>query len=359
MKIGSVKYLTGEGFKNAWANRLMTLASIGVLVACMVVIGLALLISENVNVAIGNLEEQNVVMVYMKDYNWALYGEAEEEDTSSEETSSEEKEEADNEDSSDENTAKEEPDKNGILSTDYVIHNEDEAKALCKEIEKIDNVASVEYVSSDDGLEAVKGAMLEGQEQYFSFLDDEFGNPISAAAKVTMVGMEDFDKTVEKIMKLDGVDTVQSYGDLANKITAIKKGVTVAGFWIIAILMLISLVIVSNTIRVTMYNRKLEISIMKAVGATDAFIRIPFIVEGLIIGVVSAGISEGLLYFCYRVATETISTTLGTSNIVKYSDMAIELLIVFLLIGVFAGVIGSAFMIRKYLRKEGSEFAAI
>ena len=359
MKIGSVKYLTGEGFKNAWANRLMTLASIGVLVACMVVIGLALLISENVNVAIGNLEEQNVVMVYMKDYNWALYGEAEEHDTSSEETSSNEKEETDVEDGNDQNTKEEEPDKNGILSTDYVIHNEDEAKALCKEIEKIDNVASVEYVSSEEGLESVKGAMLEGQEKYFSFLDDEFGNPISAAAKVTMVGMEDFDKTVEKIMKLDGVDTIQSYGDLANKITAIKKGVTVAGFWIIAILMLISLVIVSNTIRVTMYNRKLEISIMKAVGATDAFIRIPFIVEGLIIGVISAGISEGLLYFCYRVATETISTTLGTSNIVKYSDMAIELLLVFLGIGVFAGVIGSAFMIRKYLRKEGSEFAAI
>lgn len=367
MKIGSVKYLTGEGFKNAWANRLMTLASIGVLVACMVVIGLALLISENVNVAIGNLEEQNVVMVYMKDYNWALYGEAEEdtssEETASEETSSDKKDET-AEDGSDENsgeedTKEEEPDKNGILSTDYVIHNDKEAKALCEKIKKIDNVASVEYVSSEEGLETVKGAMLEGQEQYFTFLDDEFGNPISAAAKVTMVGMEDFDKTVEAISKLDGVDTVQSYGDLANKISAIKKGVTVAGFWIIAILMIISLVIVSNTIRVTMYNRKLEISIMKAVGATDAFIRIPFVVEGLIIGVVSAGISEGLLYFCYRVATETISTTLGTSNIVKYSDMAIELLIVFLLIGVFAGVIGSAFMIRKYLRKEGSEFAAI
>ena len=89
MKLGSMKYLTGEGFKNAWANRLMSLASIGVLVACMVVIGLALLISKNVNVAIGNLEEQNVVMVYMKDYNWALYSEDSSDDESSEETTSE------------------------------------------------------------------------------------------------------------------------------------------------------------------------------------------------------------------------------------------------------------------------------
>ena len=80
MKISSIKYLTGEGVKNAWVNRLMTLASIGVLVACMVIIGLAILISENVNKAVGKLEQQNVVMAYMKDYNWALYGEK---DTSS------------------------------------------------------------------------------------------------------------------------------------------------------------------------------------------------------------------------------------------------------------------------------------
>ena len=108
-----------------------------------------------------------------------------------------------------------------------------------------------------------------------------------------------------------------------------------------------------------MYNRKLEISIMKAVGATDAFIRIPFVVEGVLIGVISAIISEGLLYFCYRVATETIVSTLGTTDIVRYGDMAVILLIIFLAIGVLAGALGSAIMIGKYLRKEGSEFAAI
>ena len=85
MILSSIKYLTGEGIKNAWVNRLMTLASVGVLVACMVIIGLAILIFENVNVAIGNLEQQNVVMVYMKDYNWALY--SDKEDTSSAESS--------------------------------------------------------------------------------------------------------------------------------------------------------------------------------------------------------------------------------------------------------------------------------
>ena len=351
MKLSSMRYLTKEGIKNAWANRLMSLASIGVLVACMVIIGLALLIAENANVAIGNLEQQNVVIAYMKDYNWALYSDnaadeaesAESDTDSSEAKSTDEKEE--------------EADENGIKPSDYIIHDEKEAMELCDEISKISNVASVTFISSEEGLETVKESMLEGQEEYFTFLDDDYGNPMSCAAKITMNDMELFDETIEKIQKLEGVDIIQSQSDLADTIFAIKNGITVAGFWIIAILIIISLVIVSNTIRVTMYNRKLEISIMKAVGATDAFVRIPFVVEGMLIGLISALLAEGLLYFCYRVATETIVSTLGT--VVKFSDMAWFLLLIFVLIGILAGVIGSVIMISKYLRREGSEFAAI
>lgn len=378
MKFSSMRYLAGEGVKNAWVNRLMTIASVGVLVACMVIIGLAILISENVNKAVGNLEQQNVVMAYMKDYNWALYGGGSDADTSSgtdssasdasqdtasdpEEaeagTSAESSEGSEGTESTTDDTDK--ADENGIKPSDYVIHNDDEAKALCDEIAKIDNVAAVEYITSEEGLESVKESMIEGQESYFTFLDDEYGNPMSGAAKITMTDMSKFDETIDKIMELDGVDTIQSQSDLADKIAAIKRGVGIAGFWIIAILMVISLVIVSNTIRVTMYNRKLEISIMKAVGATDSFVRIPFVVEGMLIGLVSALIAEGLLYFCYRVATETIIATLGTTDIVYYSDVAWWLLLVFIGIGIFAGVLGSVIMISKYLRREGSEFAAI
>ena len=377
MKFSSMRYLAGEGVKNAWVNRLMTIASVGVLVACMVIIGLAILISENVNKAVGNLEQQNVVMAYMKDYNWALYGGGSDTDSSSsgtdstasdasqesasdsEEagTSAESSEGSDSTESGTDETDK--ADENGIKPSDYVIHNDEEAKALCDEIAKIDNVAAVEYITSEEGLESVKESMIDGQESYFTFLDDEYGNPMSGAAKITMTDMSKFDDTIDKIMELDGVDMIQSQSDLADKIAAIKRGVGIAGFWIIAILMVISLVIVSNTIRVTMYNRKLEISIMKAVGATDSFVRIPFVVEGMLIGLVSALLAEGLLYFCYRVATETIIATLGTTDIVYYSDVAWWLLLVFIGIGIFAGVLGSVIMISKYLRREGSEFAAI
>ena len=356
MKISSIKYLTGEGVKNAWVNRLMTLASIGVLVACMVVIGLAVLISENVNKAVGNLEQQNVVMAYMKDYTWALYGQ---QDVASEAESTETASDTASTATEGVESAEETADANGIKASDYVIHNDDEARALCDKIAELPNVASVTYVTGDEGLESVKKSFLEGKEAFFTFLDEEYGNPLSGAAKITMKDMSLFDSTLEQIKQMDGVGAIESQDDLADKITAIKRGITIAGFWIIAILMVISLVIVSNTIRVTMYNRKLEISIMKAVGATDSFVRIPFIVEGVLIGVVSALIAEGLLYFCYRVATETIISTLGTNDIVRYGDVAWLLLLIFVGIGVLSGIIGSVIIISKYLRREGSEFTAI
>ena len=336
MKLSSFKYLTGEGIKNVWANRLMTIASVGVLTACMVLIGLALLVSFNVDKAIGNLEQQNVVMVYFNDKNSVLYGDA------------------------DPILAEGETfDAKNITDSQYLIHNEQEAKAVCDEISAIENVALVEYISKEAALESVKATMLEGKEQYFEFLDEEGGNPLSDGARVKLSNMATFSQTVDKIKTVTGVNSIQSQSDLADKINSIKSGIAVAGFWIIGILLVISLVIVSNTIRVTMYNRKLQISIMKAVGATDRFIRFPFIIEGIVIGFVSALLSEGLVYFCYRVATDTIKTTLGTSDIVRFDDTALLLLGVFVFIGIFAGAFGSAIMIGKYLKKEGSEFSAI
>ena len=208
MKLGSIQYLIKEGFKGAWANRLMSLASVGVLVACMVVIGLAILISENVSLAVGTLEKQNVVMVYMKDYNWALYSDSAEIPEGKRDGA----------------------DKNGILASDYVIHDEEEAKVLCDKIASLDNVVSAEFISSEQGLEDVKGSMVEGQEEYFTFLDDEYGNPISAAAKVTMESTSPalFNKTIEEI-KLNRLDLVRDKSSQWKCTLALKGARTLIG----------------------------------------------------------------------------------------------------------------------------------
>ena len=335
MKISSVRYLTKEGFKNVWTNRLMSLSSIGVLVACMVLIGLALLLSLNVNKMIGELENQNVILVFFDDYNAALYGEPRTAPSGAE------------------------LDENGISDEMYTVHNREEANAVCQQLRQIDNVESVEFITKKQALEMTKKILPEKDVDYFSILEEEGENPMSDGAKVTMTDLEKFDETVKAITDLDGVDSIQSQSGLAEKITGIKNGIYIAGIAIISILLIIALVIVSNTIRVTMYNRKLEISIMKAVGATDSFVRIPFLVEGVTIGLISAVLSLGLLYCCYRVAAEAILSAVGSYSLIPFSSQIWLLLGVFVAIGFVAGTLGSIIMISKYLKREGSEFAAI
>ncbi len=375
MKLRSLSYLSKEGVKNMWSNRLMTIASVGVLMACMVLIGLAILISLNINVALNNLEQQNVIRVFFNDKISVMYGNASDKynpedyaNSSSEVASSAENTSSDTPSSnqaSSEGTASDakdnEPvDPDDIPDSAYVIHNEEEAAALCEKLRSIKNVADVEYVSSEKALDSIKenGQIPEGTAEYFNF-DDEYGNPLSCGAVITLEDMSLFDETLEKIKNTEGIDAVNSQAEIANKINAIKEGIGIAGFWIIAILLIISLVIVSNTIRVTMYSRKLEIGIMKAVGATNSFIRLPFVIEGIMIGLVSAGLSMVVIYFCYRVAMEAISGALGLFNTIAFIDVAHQIFLIFAAIGSLSGIVGSVIMIRKYLKKEGSEFTAI
>lgn len=339
MKMQSVKYLTNEGFKNVWVNRLMSVASVGVLVACMTLIGMAVLLTKNVDKSMSSLEQQNVIMAYFNDKNSVLYGDAKAltgSDTASTSSASA---------------------STTVSDADYLIHNDQEAQAVCEKIKALPNVASVEYISSEQALENAKSTVLEDQAGAFAIFEEEGGNPMSAGCRIKLTSMEQFDQTITSIQNTEGVSNVVSHGDLAKKLSALKNGIAMVCFWIIAILGIISLVIVSNTIRVTMYNRKLEISIMKAVGATDSFIRLPFIIEGVVLGLISALISEGLVYLCYRIAAETMSSAFTIS--IPFKELAWLLLAIFAAIGVLAGAVGSAIMISKYLRKEGSEFKAL
>ena len=324
MKARSVRYLTGEGLKNVWVNRLMSIASVGVLMACMVLIGIAVMLGQNINRAMVGLEQNNVIKVYFNDYNSVYYSKTEDGALL---------------------------DKDAITEDMYVVHNDDEGKLVRDEIAKLDNIAEVVYFTSEEDYEIYK-------EKYYDVFGDE-ENICSCGAKVVLKDQSKHSVTKAAIEKIEGVHHIVSSDETAEKITAIKDGIGTAGFWIIAVLLVISLVIVCNTIRVTMYNRKLEISIMKAVGATDSFVRLPFVVEGVLLGVLSAILSEVVVYFCYRVMLETfIPSLLGVAQPVAFKSMALPLFGLFALIGVVSGVIGSVIMIRKYLKREGSEFKA-
>lgn len=352
MKLSSVRHLTYEGFKNVWDNRLMSLASVGVLICCMSLIGAAMLVTFNIDKAMMALEKENVIMAYLHDYNAVRYSEDYIVSPDSSKTSSTE-ETADGETSED--GEKKAP--TDVPYDDYTVHNEEEALAVTEEIGRLDNVADAEYISPEEGIIRFAGTMSEEQAKYIMQLQENGENPLPGAVKITLNDISLFDNTVAKIQQVDGVYSIKSQQDLAKRISSINNAINTASYIIIGVLLLIALVIVCNTIRVTMFNRKLEISIMKAVGATDAFIRLPFVVEGMVIGIISAGITLGLLYLGYSAVLRAMSETL--TNPVAFSEHILLFIGLFVTVGVVSGLIGSVFMINRYLKKEGSEFSAL
>ena len=230
MKVRSVRYLSKEGIKNMWSNRLMTIASVGVLVACMVLIGLAVLISLNLDRALSNLEQQNVVRVFFNDKTSVIYGNSADKynASSSQESSS---------DSSQEGSSSETASITGqdalknlddIPEDAYLIHNEMEALELCEKLEDIDNVLSVEFVSSDSALQTLQDNEQLPNEyiEHFDF-KDEYGNPLPCGAIITLEDMSLFSETLKELEATEGIDAIQSQADLADKINALKNGSTV------------------------------------------------------------------------------------------------------------------------------------
>jgi cell division transport system permease protein len=247
--------------------------------------------------------------------------------------------------------------------------SDEQCKAVYEKVKKVENVSpekadnsSTKYISRTEGLDSLLVDLYgedytEEEASVFNRLK-ETGNPLPNGARVQFEDLSKFEQTIKNIKAIDGVASIQSHNELSQKIVNIRTTINHGCVWIIALLLIIAFVIVSNTIRITMYNRKLEISIMKAVGATNRFIRFPFMVEGILLGIISAALTTGLLYTVYYFAADAIRNTL-TIQPIPFRDMALTIFGIFVLIGVVLGLLCSAFTITKYLRKEGSEFRAL
>lgn len=303
----SLKYLIKEGFRNTWTNRMMSIASICVLMSCLVLIGSASMMFLNIDSLLGKIEEENVIMVYIS---------------------------------------------NG--TTDEEIAN------MENEIKACGNIKQVEFVSKEDAWAEQLSTMEDAQAEFFTQISSDI--PLPDAYKVTVENLDQFNDTVSKLKQLQHIDTIRENQNLAKKLVAIRQGITVIAFVIIAVLFVISLFIISNTIKLTVYSRRLEISIMKSVGATNSFVRLPFVVEGMILGIVSGIISLGLVWGLYELAVNEFSDLLSTFNgldFLKFQNYALPMLGIFVAIGVVTGVGGSLITMSKYLNKEGSEISGI
>ncbi len=302
----SLKYLIKEGFRNTWTNRMMSIASICVLMSCLVLIGSASMIFLNIDF-LGKIEEENVIMVYITD-----------------------------------------------------DATPDDITNMQNEITACGNIKSVEFISKESAWQEQLNTMEKAQAEFFTQISSDI--PLPNAYKVTVENLDQFDETVNKLKKIQHVDTIRENKNLAKKLVALRQGITVISFVIIAVLFVISVFIISNTIKLTVYSRRLEISIMKSVGATNSFVRLPFVVEGIILGITSGVISLGFVWGLYELAVKEFSDILSSFNglgFLKFTDYALPMLGIFVAIGVLTGVGGSIITMSKYLNKEGSEISGI
>lgn len=299
MKGASLSYLTREGFRNIWVNRLLSLATIVVLISCLVIVGSGSLISLNITSVLDLIEDQNVVMVYIKD-------------------------EAD----------------------------KAQMDILNGQLVGMKNVEKVEFVSREEAFERQKAAYGDKA----NLLDGLEATILPNAYKVTVKDLSRFDETVAGIKTLDNVLQIHENSELAGKLASIRNAVSYVCIGVVAVLFFVSMFIVANTIRITIFNRRLEISIMKAVGATNMFIRWPFIVEGVLLGVFSAVIALGIQYGVYEVASIWLSDIMSMlgGTVVPFVDYIWIIFGMFIFIGMFIGSFGSIVSLNKYLKEHNN-----
>lgn len=298
--LNSFFYLVKQGFKNLWNNRLMSLASIGVLVSCMLLIGAAALLAVNVSSVVDELEDQSEAIVYLDD-----------------------------------NTT------------------EDDQARIRKAIIATGKISTVEFVPKGEALSEMMSAMGDEGLLFEAYKED---NNLPDSYRVTFDDVSDLESTVAAIENIDGVLSVSAMTEVANVIIGLKKMAYVGGVVIIGLLIAVSLMIVGNTIKITVFSRRREVNIMKYVGATNGFIRLPFIVEGMSLGVISGAISYGLIYFGYDYFTKWVLSqksewfSMLVSSIVPFTAISHQLLIGFLGGGALIGIFGCVAFIGKHLK---------
>ncbi len=299
MKWSSFQYLTKQGLHNLRANRLMSLASIGVLTACLLLTGIAGLFSANVNSLVEYLGDQNETVVYL-----------------------------------DQGLSDEE-----LASVDQTLRS-------------MPGLAAVTYVSQEEVLETYKGYMSEYADLFNDFEED---NPFHANYRVVLEDLNQLDEMIAQLEQIDGVYSVSAPTQLSSVFLTIQRAVTYAGWALVAVLALVSVVVISNTIRLTVFARRKEINIMKYVGATNGFIRWPFFVEGTSVGLISGLLAAGLVIGAYALVVNRIGAMSGFwgpilgSCLLRVGQVWPIVLGAFLIFGVVIGSIGTATSIRKYL----------
>ncbi len=299
MKIRTTKYIIKEGFVNAYKNKLMSLASLSIITASLIIFGVFFLAAVNLRHNVRTLEEQPEIQVFC-----------------------------------------------------YLELDETQINIIEEDIKSNPDIREFKVVSKREAFEKVKTEMFDGRESVLEGLDESI-MPVSYIIK-----LKDSSKSQEVVdhyRSLSGVEKVSYPQQAIDFISRITYWIPLISSLLLGILLLVSMLIISNTIKLTVFARRREINIMKYIGATDWFIRWPFIVEGVIIGIVGAAFAFAVVGYGYNILEGRITEDMARIgvNIIKMvgiKDIAIQVVGIYCIIGVAVGAVGSFISIRKYLQ---------
>ena len=293
MRINNIGYLLKEGLRGIFLHGFMSFAAVCVTVACLLIVGSFSMLAYNLDVMVKELNQTSEILVYVE---------------------------------SDLSDA--------------------EARSIGTKINALDNVLRSDFISREDALK--------------SFINDHNDDAAFNGVQASdlrhrfVVTLEDnmmMEQTDAKLQQIPGVAKTNAAYELAEGFSTIQSVLHIASVALIAVLLVISLLIISNTVKLAMYDRKDEISIMKMVGATNGFIRLPFIVEGFTLGMIGAALAFGLEWVGYDTLVRRIGEvdSLRLFTFVPFQELLIPMIITFAAAGFFVGIVGSWTSIRKFM----------
>ena len=293
MRLNNIGYLLKEGFKGIFTHGFMSFASVCVTVACLLIVGSFSILSYNLDVMVEELNQTSEILVYV----------------------------------------------DSTLS-------DAEARSIGTKINTLSNILKATYISREEALE--------------DFVEDHEGDSAFSGVQAQdlrhryVVVLEDntqMKQTDTQLKQIPGVAKTSAAYELAEGFSTIQNVIHIVSIAVIAILLVVSLLIISNTVKLAMYDRKDDIAIMKMVGATNAFIRLPFQVEGFTLGMLGAALAFGLEWILYDALTIRIAEidSLQLFKLVEFQELLIPMVATFAAAGLFVGIVGSWTSIRKFM----------
>ena len=300
MKMSSMNYLFKQGMKSIWTNRIMSLASFCILMVSLLLIGLTVVFVSNINIFIGGIENKNEVIILLED----------------------------------------------DISDDLI-------EQMGSKLKNMPNVSNCVFYSKEEAFTDLKSSMTDADDIFTYFGDD---SPLPDAYKIRVIEIDEMSKTLMDIERLDGIYDIKAPNDFVNILIEIKSFISILFTAIICALVIVCLVIISNTTRASVDIRKREIAIMKLVGATNSFIKIPFFSEGIVIGILAGLAALGITCVGYTQiaklfsADMTVWSAFGFTGLIPLSDIIVKLIFGYILVGAGISGVGTVMSTSKYVK---------